>query len=159
MYASRVCIAPKPVHTRPVDDCVCSSLGPPEKKKKRKKENGQTDKRINPTVGGGGGCGDNHRRRRRRLSDPRVCVLHRHVRYGRRRSVSLSRFRFFFVIIIIFKTYIIRVLYSRTHTDVVHFLKIFHYFTRTDSDDLELYVPAKVAPAPVITRFTVVAVG
>lgn len=96
VYESRVCIAPKPVHTRPVDDCVCvyaPLFGPPEKKK-RKKENGQTDKRINPTDGGGGGgCGDNHRRRR--LSDPRVCVLHRHVRYGRRRSVSLSRFRFF----------------------------------------------------------------
>jgi len=31
-----------------------------------------------------------------------------------------------------------------------------HIHTHTDSDDLELYVPAKVASDPVITRLTVV---
>lgn len=114
--------------------CICASLGPPEKKKNEKRK--RTDKRINPTDGrgGGGGCGDNHRRRR--LSYPRVCVLHRHVRYGRRRSVSLSRFRFFFVVIIIFKTYsimgtIYASVYIRTFYIRYLFSKIFHYFTRT----------------------------
>jgi len=106
-------------------------------------------------VGGGCGCGDNHRRRRRRC-DPRVCVLHRHVSYGRRRSVSLSRFRFFSIVIIIFITY-----YTSAYKTLYIFERFFtiSHAHRTDSDDLEFYVPAKVGlAAPVITRCTVVVV-